>query len=147
MHIVRVFGDDGIWAYSSELIETLDDCIHNGARVVNMSLGGDRPSVLENMAFRKAEKAAPGVSVLSTVPVGSEMLVTLDDVNVFPMDGFDIPAAPFTAALKDCGLGESATDCGDATEQICLIERGGFSFAQKALSCEAAGGIGTVVYN
>lgn len=197
MHIVRVFGDDGIWAYSSELIDALDDCIDNGARVVSMSLGGERPSVLENMAFRKAEKAgvlsiasagndgnnrmnypasyhsvmsvaaidedmnvadfsqkntlveiaAPGVSVLSTVPVGSEMLVTLDNVAVNPMDGFDIPAAPITAALKDCGLGESATDCGDATEQICLIERGGFSFAQKALSCEAAGGIGAVVYN
>lgn len=198
MHIVRVFGDDGIWAYSSDLINALDDCTDNGARVVSMSLGGDRPSVLENMAFRKAEKegifsiasagndgnnrmnypasynsvmsvaavddqmnvagfsqkntlveiAAPGVSVLSTVPVDSEMDVTLDDVDVIPMDGFDIPGAPITAALKDCGLGESASDCvGGATGQICLIKRGSFSFAQKALSCEAAGGVAAVIYN
>lgn len=198
MHIVRVFGNNGIWAYSSDLIHALDDCMDNGARVVSMSLGGSRPSVLENMAFRKAEKegvfsiasagndgnnrmnypasyhsvmsvaavddqmkvanfsqknthveiAAPGVSVLSTVPVGSEMAVTLDDVNVIPMDGFDTPGAPITAALKDCGLGESASDCvGGAAGQICLIKRGGFSFAQKALSCEAAGGVAAVIYN
>ena len=38
MHIVRVFGDDGIWAYSSQLIDAVDDCIANGANVINMSL-------------------------------------------------------------------------------------------------------------
>jgi serine protease len=198
MHIVRVFGDNGLWAYSSDLVAALDDCVANGARVISMSLGAERPSLLENMAFRKAEKngilsvaaagndgnnrmnypasyesvmsvgalddqmtiagfsqqnthveiAAPGVSVLSTVPTGSEMDVTLEGVNVIPMDGFELPAAPITAALKECGLGASADDCvGGAVGQICLIQRGAYSFAQKALSCEAAGGVGAVVYN
>ena len=56
MHIVRVFGDDGNWAYSSELINAVDDCVSNGARVINMSLGGPRPSVLENAVFLHAQK-------------------------------------------------------------------------------------------
>ena len=56
MHIVRVFGNDGIWAYSSELINAVDDCVSNGAKVINMSLGGPRPSVLENAVFLQAQK-------------------------------------------------------------------------------------------
>lgn len=217
MHIVRVFGNDGNWAYSSDLINAVDDCFSNGARVINMSLGGPRPSVLENAVFLHAQKqgvlsiaaagnggagrvcdifadpghperqacklhypsgydsvvsvaavdsaaavasfsqinskveiAAPGVSVLSTVPTGSKMNVTLaigiSTTAVEPMDNFDIPAAPVTGNLVDCGLAETAADCGDATDKICLIERGGFSFAQKAVSCETAGGIGAVVF-
>lgn len=197
MHIIRVFGDDGIWAYSSSLIAALDDCIDNNASVISMSLGGDFPSRMENMAFRKAEKngilsiasagndgnnrmnypasyhsvmsvaavdsdmavagfsqrnthveiAAPGVSVLSTVPVGSQMDVTVNDFTVIPMDGFDIPGSPVSGSIVDCGLGENSEACGDATDKICLIERGGFSFAQKALSCESSGGIAAIVYN
>lgn len=217
MHIVRVFGDDGFWAYSSELINAVDDCVSSGAKVINMSLGGPRPSVLENTVFLKAQKngvlsiaaagnggdgrscdifedpghperqackmhypsgydsvvsvaavddkaeiasfsqtnskveiAAPGVSVLSTVPTGSMMDVTLQTAlgttDVVPMDNFDIPAAPVAGSLVDCGLAETAVDCGDATGKICLIERGSFTFAQKAVSCETAGGIGAVVF-
>lgn len=56
LHIVRVFGEDGNWAYSSSLVAALDRCVEAGANVVNMSLGGDRPTALENMAFRQAEK-------------------------------------------------------------------------------------------
>jgi serine protease len=217
MHIVRVFGNDGNWAYSSELINAVDDCVSNGARVINMSLGGPRPSVLENAVFLQAQKngalsiaaagnggagndcdiftdpshperqackmhypsgydsvvsvaavdsaalvasfsqinskveiAAPGVSVLSTVPTGSMMDVTLASgigtTDVVPMDNFDVPAAPVTGNFVDCGLAETAADCGDATGQICLIERGAVTFATKAVSCETAGGIGAVVF-
>jgi serine protease len=217
MHIVRVFGNDGNWAYSSELINAVDDCVSNGARVINMSLGGPRPSVLENAVFLHAQKqgvlsiaaagnggagrvcdiftdpshperqacklhypsgydsvvsvaavdsaavvasfsqinskveiAAPGVSVLSTVPTGSMMDVTLTSgigtTDVVPMDNFEIPAAPVAGNLVNCGLAGTAADCGDATDKICLIERGSFSFAQKAVSCETAGGIGAVVF-
>ena len=217
MHVVRVFGDDGIWAYSSELIDAVDDCVAHGAKVINMSLGGELPTVLENKVFLKALKggvlsiaaagnggdgrvcdiwaggrperqscrmhypasygsvmsvaavdedknladfsqintkveiAAPGVSVLSTVPTGSMMDVTLQSglgtTTVVPMDNFPIPAAPVSGNLVDCGLGGTAAACGDAKGKICLIERGGMiPFAVKAVSCETAGGVGAVVF-
>lgn len=217
MHIVRVFGDDGVWAYSSELIDAVDDCIANGANVINMSLGGARPSVLENAVFVKAlqsgvlsiaaagnggdgrvcdifedpghperqackmhypagydsvvsvaavddarniadfsqvnskvELAAPGVSVLSTVPTGSMIDVTLQSgigtTTVVPMDNFPIPGAPVMGNLVDCGLAGTAAECGDAGGKICLIERGTHTFATKAVSCETAGGVGAVVF-
>lgn len=217
MHIVRVFGNDGIWAYSSDLIDALDDCMDHGANVVNMSLSGILPSVLENAAFLHAQKngvlaiaaagnggagrtcdmfadpshperqscrmhypsgydsvvavaavdsaanvasfsqvnskvelAAPGVSVLSTVPTGSMMDVTLEaggnTTDVVPMDNFEIPAAPVVGLLQDCGLGTQASDCGDATGKICLIERGAVSFAIKAVACQDAGGVAAVVF-
>ncbi|MFO7552876.1 MAG: S8 family serine peptidase [Haliea sp.] len=202
MHIVRVFGEDGNWAYTSDLIVAVDDCIQNGSNIISMSLGGDYPYLLENMVFRKAEKegilsiaaagndgnnrmsypasyhsvlsvgavdadsnlagfsqrnthvelAAPGVSVLSTVPVGSVMDISLTvaglgTYSVEPMDGFEIPAAPVEAPIMDCGLGETAEDCIGNSGDICLIERGGFSFAQKAVSCETAEGSAAVVFN
>ena len=208
MHIVRVFGDDGVWAYSSELVDALDDCMDNGAQIVSMSLGAGWPTRLENAAFRKAEKAgvlsiaaagndadwskpgfdrmhypssyhsvmsvaavdhegyladfsqrnttveiaAPGVAVLSTVPTDSMYKVTLDvdtkgSFDAVPMDNFDIPAVPVGGLLVNCGLAETAADCGGAEAGFtCLIERGGFSFAQKAVSCETAGGAAAAVY-
>jgi subtilisin family serine protease len=217
MHVVRVFGDDGLWAYSSQLIDAVDDCVAHGAKVINMSLGGELPTVLENKVFLKALKggvlsiaaagnggdgrvcdifadpsrperqscrmhypasygsvvsvaavdaekklanfsqintkveiAAPGVSVLSTVPTGSMMDVTLQSglgtTPVVPMDNFPIPAAPVSGNLVDCGLGGTATECGDATGKICLIERGVHTFATKAVSCETAGGVGAVIF-
>jgi subtilisin family serine protease len=201
MHIVRVFGDKGEWAYSSDLVAALDACIAAGADVVNMSLGGSDPTELERIAFRNArwagvlavaaagndgqavfsfpasypsvmsvgavddtsrhasfsnrnkevDIAAPGVSVLSTVPRGNvrEAFIEspLGETSVVPMDNFAVPVDPLSGALVDCGLAGSAAECGDATGAMCLIERGTFFFYEKARSCAAAGGIGAVVFN
>jgi subtilisin family serine protease len=98
----------------------------------------------------KVEIAAPGVSVLSTVPTGSMVDVTLatglGTFDVVPMDNFPIPQAPVSGMLQDCGLGATAADCGNAAGKMCLIERGGVTFAEKAVACETAGGVGAVVY-
>jgi subtilisin family serine protease len=95
--------------------------------------------------------AAPGVSVLSTVPRGStakaELTTALGTQTVVPMDNFPIPTAPVTGRIVNCGLAGTAADCAGAQGAICLIERGEYFFNEKALSCEAAGGIGAVVYN
>lgn len=40
LHIVRVFGNDGLWAWGSTVIAAVQECVDNGANVVNMSLGG-----------------------------------------------------------------------------------------------------------
>jgi len=54
LHIVRVFGDDGTWTYSSSLVAALDKCVAAGADVVNMSLGGGSRSRVEEKAFASA---------------------------------------------------------------------------------------------
>ncbi|MDX1444219.1 MAG: S8 family serine peptidase, partial [Gammaproteobacteria bacterium] len=55
------------------------------------------------------------------------------------------PAGDVTGTLVDCGLGESA--CAGAAGNVCLIQRGNISFADKVLNCEAGGGVGAVIYN
>jgi serine protease len=70
----------------------------------------------------------------------------LGTTTVVPMDNFPIPTAPVTGNLVDCGLAGTAAECGDAAGKMCLIERGTYSFATKAVSCETAGGIGAVVF-
>lgn len=54
LFIVKVFGDDCGWTYSSSLIAALDLCTTNGARVVSMSLGGSSKSRSEDRAFARA---------------------------------------------------------------------------------------------
>ncbi len=48
---VRVFGDDGVWAYSSTLIDAANHCASAGANIISMSLGGGRASITEQRGF------------------------------------------------------------------------------------------------
>lgn len=55
VHIVKVFNDtDCGWTYSSSLVAALDACVAAGAKVVSMSLGGDRKNRFEDSAFGDA---------------------------------------------------------------------------------------------
>lgn len=49
--MVRVFGDDGAWAYASTLIDAANRCASAGANIISMSLGGTRSSVTEKRGF------------------------------------------------------------------------------------------------
>ncbi len=51
LYIVRVFGDDGAWAYSSTLIDAANHCASAGANIISMSLGGSRSNVTERRGF------------------------------------------------------------------------------------------------
>lgn len=99
----------------------------------------------------QVEIAAPGVSVLSTVPMG-----TGRDSNftaggaTFASSGMDeapltTPGFPAAGPLVDCGTGEAT--CTNAAGAVCLIQRGTISFADKVLACEAGGGVAAVIYN
>lgn len=57
LHIVKVFGDDGAWAYSSDLVAALSKCREAGSHVVSMSLGGSLSSRYEQNAFASAYSA------------------------------------------------------------------------------------------
>jgi len=51
LYIVRVFGDDGAWAYSSSLIDAAYKCRDAGANIISMSLGGSRANNTEKNGF------------------------------------------------------------------------------------------------
>lgn len=94
----------------------------------------------------QVELSAPGVGVLSTVPMGTALVASTtvggSDFAALGMEGS--PVASVTAALSDCGTGESTCS---APGQVCLIARGAISFADKVLACENGGGVGAIIYN
>jgi subtilisin family serine protease len=95
----------------------------------------------------KVEIAAPGVSVLSTVPMGSgrESALKVGATTYAPggMDGS--PVAMVTAPLADFGLGDVTNAA--VAGKVCLIKRGSIPFSTKVANCQASGGVGAVVYN
>ncbi|MCH8531371.1 MAG: S8 family serine peptidase [Saccharospirillum sp.] len=52
LHIVKVFNDNGNWAWGSDLVRAIEQCADNGAQVVNMSLGGGGSSQSERQAMQ-----------------------------------------------------------------------------------------------
>lgn len=94
------------------------------------------------------EIAAPGVGVLSTVPAFSQTAGTASvggsSYAVIPMEGS--PRTSASAPLANFGLGLAAV-AGSMSGQVCLIQRGQISFAQKVLNCQLSGGAGAIVYN
>jgi subtilisin family serine protease len=200
LHIVKVFGDNCAWTYSSNLVSALNQCRTAGANVVSMSLGcsGNRcRSTTEETAFNNAynagvlsiaaagnagntqtsypagyasvvsvaaidsakvvasfsqqnstvELAAPGVAVRSTVPMGTgaDESVSVGGVGYEAVAMEGSPTASGTGPLVDCGLGTSA--CPGGGGQVCLIQRGTNSFAEKVQACQSGGGVGAIIYN
>lgn len=95
----------------------------------------------------QVEIAAPGVSVLSTVPMGTGSNVSTSVAGFgyesIGMDGSATGSG--SGPLVDCGLGTTA--CAGAAGAVCLIQRGDVSFADKVLACEAGGGVAAIIYN
>jgi Subtilase family/PA domain len=198
LHIVRVFGPDGKWAYSSNLIAAAMKCKAAEANIISMSLGGTGNSSSENTAFNtlltvdnilivaaagngnstnfsfpasydsvlsvaavddkrvvagfsqknsQVDISAPGVNVISTVPMGTGFVASVAAsgsayaANNMAGSG----AGVLEAALFDCGQG--LTVCTGASGLICLIQRGGAAFAIKVQNCHDGGGIGAILYN
>lgn len=54
LHIVKVFNDQGRWAYGSDLIKAIEQCEQAGANVTSMSLGGSGSSTAERNAFEQS---------------------------------------------------------------------------------------------
>jgi subtilisin family serine protease len=51
IYVVRVFGNDGAWAYSSTLIDAANRCNTAGANIISMSLGGSTSNNTEKNGF------------------------------------------------------------------------------------------------
>jgi serine protease len=68
LYIVRVFGNDGAWAYSSTLIDAANRCAAAGANIISMSLGGSKSSRTEQTAFNTLYSQG----ILSIAAAGNE---------------------------------------------------------------------------
>lgn len=95
----------------------------------------------------QVELSGPGVAVLSTVPRGtgqtSSANVAGTDFDTLAMEGS--PQSSATGLLSDCGIGDAP--CANAQGDVCLIQRGTISFAEKVQACEAGGGVAAIIYN
>ena len=72
LHIVKVFNASG-WGYSGDLSDAVDTCVTNGAKVINMSLGGAGSSTTEKNALQ----AAADTGVLLIAASGNDGDATL----------------------------------------------------------------------
>jgi subtilisin family serine protease len=97
---------------------------------------------------KDVEIAAPGVNVLSTVPMGTGRVSALSvGGTTYAPGGMEgSPAASASGPLADFGLGGTATP-GSMTGKVCLIQRGTYEFAVKVKNCQDSGGVGAIVYN
>lgn len=95
----------------------------------------------------KVELAAPGVNVLSTVPMGAGTAssLTVGGVAYAPGGMEGSPNKTATAPLADFGLGDKTNAA--VSGKVCLIARGSVDFSVKVSNCQASGGVGAVVYN
>ncbi|MCU0521216.1 MAG: S8 family serine peptidase, partial [Anaerolineae bacterium] len=68
LYIVKVFGDDCAWAYSSTLVDATKRCAAAGADIISMSLGGTKASTTERRQF----DTLYGQGVLSIAAAGND---------------------------------------------------------------------------
>ena len=95
----------------------------------------------------KVEISAPGVDVLSTVPMnsGSAAALSVGGAPVVASPNTGSPQLSATAALADMGIGDAVNPA--MAGKVCLIKRGAISFGQKVANCQASGGVGAVLWN
>lgn len=77
----------------------------------------------------------------------NELVTSLrvNDVNYETRSFISGVGGQASGEIVACGVGD--TICADATDNVCLIERGEVNFSEKADNCEASGGIGAIIYN
>jgi serine protease len=93
------------------------------------------------------ELAAPGVHVLSSVPVGEghAASATVDGSNLVVENMAHSPLGEASGPLVNCGLGDAP--CPGGGGQVCLIQRGTYTFESKIENCIAGGGTAAIIYN
>ncbi|HKS24218.1 MAG TPA: S8 family serine peptidase [Thermoanaerobaculia bacterium] len=95
--------------------------------------------------------AGPGVSVLSTVILGTGTVAAVSTSNGKTFTANALTGSPFgtlTGTFVDCGLGATASDFpASVSGNIALIKRGDVTFATKVKNAQAAGATAVIIYN
>src|SRR5207248_2184741 len=101
---------------------------------------------------RGLDVSAPGVAVLSSVPMGtgSEASVTAGSGSIGAI-GMEFAgtttANGVSGTLVDCGIGNPADFPAGMAGKIALIQRGTLSFADKVTNATNAGAAAAIIYN
>lgn len=194
LHIVKIFSDEGKWVVgASDLIAAVYSCSENGANIINMSLGGDTPSTIEEAVFQSlfdsgilliassgnlgtsaysypasypsvlsvaavnsnlqhagfsqynnaVDLAAPGVSVISTVPTKIETVVV--DGVTYP--GYHIQYSAWGSASGELVSGGLCDSVGAWAGKIVLCQRGSVDLLTKVTNVQSSGGLVALIYN
>jgi serine protease len=95
--------------------------------------------------------AGPGVSVLSTVMLGTGTIASVSTSGGAAFTANPLTGSPFgtlTGTFVDCGLGKTASDFpASVNGNIALIKRGDVTFATKVKNAQAAGAAAVIIYN
>jgi secreted trypsin-like serine protease len=71
--------------------------------------------------------------------------LTVDNIN-YESEAFSGGVSGSASGITvDCGIGDA--QCVDASNKVCLIERGEINFSVKVENCQLGGGIGAIIYN
>jgi serine protease len=119
LHIVKVFNASG-WGYSSDLVSAVNTCVNNGAKVINMSLGG----AASNNTEKNGMQAAVDAGVLLVAASGNDGDATLSypasydavmAVGAVDETGKHANFSQYTAQVEVAGPGEAilSTVAGD----------------------------------
>ena len=128
----------------------------------NASATSLRSEQIQRQIESQAQQQLPGTARivggsdtdLGDYPFMSALVFVSQEINTSTnVDGTDYDSSDFSfapsgeasAELVSCGLAGEV--CEGVEDKICLIERGEFTFANKALNCQAGGGIGAIIYN
>lgn len=65
IYMVRVFGNDGAWAYSSTLLDAAQRCQQAGCKIISMSLGGSLKSRTEENGLKALYNNGSGVLLIA----------------------------------------------------------------------------------
>jgi subtilisin family serine protease len=111
----------------------------------------DALATFSNHGVATVDVAAPGVNILSTLPlssVGTSASVHQSS-NVYSASGLTYAGITtgVTATIYDCGLGYPTNFPLAVSDNIALIERGTLFFSEKVANAMSAGAVAAVIYN
>lgn len=108
----------------------------------------DQLASFSNYGATTVDLGAPGVNILSTVPVGLTSYVQTASATYGgnPLE-YAGTTSGLTAQIYDCGLGYPSNFSAQVRGNIALISRGALFFNEKVANAMAAGAVGAIIYN
>jgi subtilisin family serine protease len=152
----RQIRDEGVLVVAATGNNGRDRVSYPAAYAPNIAVGAvDSNNAIADFSQtgRNIDIVGPGVSVLSSVPVGrgSEAFVSAGRSNISAIGlqyAGKTPAAGVTGTLVNCGMAVAATDCpATVFGNVALIQRGTNSFGEKVANAMTAGATAAIIYN
>ena len=132
LHIIKVFNASG-WGYTGDLVDAVDACVANNAKVINMSLGGTG----SNNSERNSLQAAADAGVLLVAASGNDGNSTLSypasydsvvAVGAVDQNNQHAEFSQYTAQVELAGPGEATLSTVAGDGRLGYITVGGTTY-------------------